>query len=259
MSANKVFAFFRFGRRDFLELCDAESGDGSVINLAGMADKKHDITVMFRSFIAFCCALEFVTCSGLQSFLGMANDHFTTFGVVCQRLGDDHIQEVKPVCFDKLNLIDFGLSAKSGLCCQPKEYKKADTIVFYVLVVWKEIVFPQPAQWVLDQIGGTVLNREAVVQDSPGSRSAPWEPEETQCLRELRRSSPKGDEDVWTTSSRLGSIFLSSPGCASRPWAILDNRFAVENVLPKSSPKEQSSYSNSSHIENGRVSKKERY
>ena len=37
-------------------------------------------------------------------------------------------------------------------------------------------------------------------------------------------------EDVWTTSSRLISVFLLSfPECASRPWAILDNRFAVEN------------------------------
>ena len=53
----------------------------------------------------------------------------------------------------------------------------------------------------------------------------------------------------------VGFIILSNPECASRPWAILDNRFAVENVLPKSSPKEQSSYSNSSHIENGRVRK----
>ena len=114
----------------------------------------------------------------------------------------------------------------------------------------------QPAQLVLGQIGGTVLNREAVVQDSPGLRSAPWESEQTQCLRELRRSFPKGAEDVWTTSSRLISVFLLSfPGCASRPWAILDNRFAVRNVLPKFSPKEQSPFSNSSYIENGRVSK----
>ena len=50
-------------------------------------------------------------------------------------------------------------------------------------------------------------------------------------------------------------IFLSNPECASRLWAILDNRFAVRNALPKFSPKEQSSSSNSSYIENGRVRK----